>query len=113
MWHTRAVISILFEEVARLRRPDAALPDPREIFAVLAKARRRCLLAVLVDWSAIVLLVLANRDAAAILTLTPTAETVLTLGVLAVAVHSGFRLGQLEKYRAVERAAQDLLERNA
>ena len=28
--------------------------------------------------------------------------------VLAVAVHSGFRLGQLEKYRAVIRAHRDL-----
>ncbi len=62
------------------------------------------------DWLALAALFLLRDRGAAFLPMDPTIETVFTLGVLVVAVHSGFRLGQLEKYRAVSRTYEDLME---
>ena len=38
----------------------------------------------------------------------PTEDSIFAIGLLAIAAHSGFRLGQLEKLNAVERAVDEL-----
>ena len=63
---------------------------------------------VLLDWVAIAVLVLLRDPLTPFLSFGPDEQTVFTVAVLAVAVHSGFRLGQLEKYRAVARACRRL-----
>lgn len=137
MLRRRAVRSLLVEEVAGLRTllPDEARPpddggtadrdrspppsasplaaDRLEEEAAaeveaLAKAERRALGVVVLDWLALAVLFLFRDTAAPFLPFDGSIETVFTLGVLAVAVHSGFRLGQLEKYRAVSRAHEGL-----
>lgn len=133
MLRTRAIRSLLVEEIAGLRLPgsdddrgeapgetiettgdgrETVARDPSEAAAfeaelqreALEKAERRALVAVGVDWLALVVLFLFRDPAAPFLPVGPSIETVFTLGVIAVAVHSGFRLGQLEKIRAARRA---------
>ncbi len=124
MWRTRAILSLLVESVAALR---CEVPQPGDdetdettlrqstesSLNALKRAKRRAALAVTVDWVAIALLFLFRPDGEPFLTLGADPRTVFTAGILAVAVHSGFRLGQLEKYRAVERACRELSEREA
>ncbi len=116
MWRERAVRSILVEDVAGLRpRADAEAGEESDRAATdgraLDKAMRRSVLVVALDWIAIaVLFVLRDLDLR-FLDLGPTEDAVFTLGVLAVAAHSGFRLGQLEKLRAVARACRELAGR--
>lgn len=127
MLRKRAIRSLLVEEVAGLRaatlprgdggEEDAPLPPAETIeetrrvqHEALEQAERRALLVVGLDWLALVALFLLRDPAVPFLPAGPTVETVFTLGVLAVAVHSGFRLGQLEKYRAVRRAWDDLAD---
>jgi hypothetical protein len=122
----RAVRSLLVEEVAGLRPPppedppeapsDApeGLSEEAEVARVeeedeaLRHAERRAMLAVGLDWLALAVLFVLRDTASHFLPFDATVDTVFTLGVLAVAIHSGFRLGQLEKYRAVLRAHEDL-----
>jgi hypothetical protein len=99
MWRTRAVLDMLFEDIGGLAHADEA---------ALAKARRRAVLAVAFDWLAIVLLVVLHSGEAPQLTLEGGEQTLFTLGILAVAVHSGFRLGQLQKLRRIGRLAAEL-----
>lgn len=106
MWRTRAVLSLLHEEIAGL--PRAAPESALEAAEALGRARRRAALVVALDWLAILILVLFGERGAPALTLGPAESTVFTLALLAVAVHSGFRLGQLEKLRAVALAAERL-----
>lgn len=133
MLRKRAIRSLLVEEVAGLRTVTPATGDdseggeperiasPTDPHAVeeahqlqheaLEKAERRALFVVGLDWLALLALFLLRDPAAPFLPMGPTVETVFTLGVIAVAIHSGFRLGQLEKYRAVRRAWDDLTDR--
>lgn len=112
MLRKRAIRSLLVEEIAgqRLPRSDddrgeaSAELEAEDQRQALEKAERRALFAVAVDWLALVVLFLLRDPAAPCLPVGPTVETVFTLGVIAVAVHSGFRLGQLEKIRAARRA---------
>lgn len=114
MWRSRAVRSLLVEEVGGLRihppEPGDAAAEAEEQAAVLRQARRRAALVVAADWTALALLFLF-RDRQLPFFPTTAPEVVFTLGVLLLAVHSGFRLGQLEKYRAVDRAYRELAER--
>ena len=111
MWQTRAVLSLLRDDVAELRRPpDDVVDEPFP--TAIRRAARRAKLAILVDWTAIAALLVASDAGGPALTLGHRVETLLTLGLLAIAVHSGFRLGQLQKYRAVARAGRGLLERD-
>lgn len=118
MWRTNAVISMLVEEVAELQiatvpkvpseeKPSAGRPE----MEALAKAKRRAILVGLVDWIAITILLAFHSKAEPFLPLGASTDTVFTLGVLAVATHSGFRLGQARTYKAVSRVCEDLLER--
>lgn len=97
MWRTRAVRSLLIEDIAGLR--SAADPDV-DPSPELDRARRRGQAIVALEWSALALLFVLREAGREFLPLGPSIDAVFTLGVLAVAIHSGFRLGQLEKYRA-------------
>lgn len=123
MLRKRAIRALLVEEVAGLKLATPAAPEDaaaeeeashrqhREIQdEALERAERRALLVIGLDWLALVALFLFRDPLAPFLPMGPTVETVFTLGVVAVAVHSGFRLGQLEKYRAVRRAWDDLVD---
>jgi hypothetical protein len=63
------------------------------------------------DWLALLVLFALRTPGQAWLPFGPTEESIFTLGILILAVHSGFRLGQLEKLRAVRRTLNDLEER--
>jgi hypothetical protein len=123
----RAIRSLLVEDVAGLRLgspddpPDESPPggsaEPAEALEAarledeeqaLRHAERRALLVVGLDWLALAVLFVLRDTAAPFLPFDPTVDTVFTLGILAVAIHSGFRLGQLEKYRAILRVHHDL-----
>ena len=106
MWRTRAVLSLLYEEIAGLRRGEMETTEERD--EAMRRARRRAAIVVALDWAAIVVLVLLGERSLPALTFGPTPHVVFTLAILAVAVHSGFRLGQLDKLRAVDRAAERL-----
>ena len=98
----------------RDRRPAAheRPRPPKRRAEALRRARRRALIVVALDWAAIVTLALLGERAAPTMTLGATEDTVFTLALLAVAVHSGFRLGQLEMLRAVARASDRLAARD-
>ena len=98
MLRTQAVEALLFEDVARLRPP---ADTEGERLAELSKARVRALAVAIADWLAIAALLLWRDPLAGFLTLGPTEETIFTVAVVAIATHSGFRLGQREKYGAV------------
>lgn len=129
MLRIRAVREMLIDEVASVRvvRPgrgeegageaaagagiagaDTAVERERE---ALAGARRRAVLMIAFDAAAIAVLFALRDPAAPFLPLGPQVETVFTLGVLAVAVHLGLRLGQYLTYRNVARVWEELLER--
>ena len=110
MWRTEAVLSLLHEEVAGLPRDAAETPADRA--EAMRRAQRRALLVIGLDWLAILVLVLFGDRAAQPLGLGPDEHTVFTLAILAVATHAGFRLGQLEKLRAVARAGDRLTRRD-
>lgn len=102
MWRTQAVISMLFEDVGGLESADGE---------ALRRARRRARWVVALDWLAIAALVLLHDGSRPQLTLGGGEQTLFTLGILAVAVHSGFRLAQLHKLAALERLRRELEER--
>lgn len=120
MWRTRAVRSLLVREVAGLRPDLAEDEDGQEVarrqaeadLAAVERARRRAWLVVALDWVAILALVLLAQHEAPLLVLGRSEQAVFTLAILIVAVHSGFRLGQMEKYGAVARACRELAERD-
>jgi len=76
--------------------------------ALLERARKRALGVVALDWLAILVLVFVRARGGNVMTIGPTAESIFALGLLAIAAHSGFRLGQLEKLRTVDRALREL-----
>ena len=105
MLQTHAVRSILFDDVAGVR-PDPQRPN--EPLGALHKARRRALIVAIVDWAAILALFLLRDGPTEFLAAGASEQGLFTLGVLAVATHAGFRLGQMEKYAAVARALEEL-----
>ena len=110
MWRTRAVLSLLHEEIAGLPYDERDTPELRA--ETMQRARRRARIVIALDWLAIAILVLFGERALPMLTFGPTEHTVFTLAILVVAMHSGFRLGQLEKLRAVNRAGDRLAGRD-
>lgn len=112
--------SLLVGEVAGLRPDDAEGEDGQEAarqqaeadLETVERARRRAWLVVALDWAAILILVLLAEHDAPFLVLGRGEQAVFTLAILIVAVHSGFRLGQLEKYGAVARACRELADRD-
>ncbi len=92
-------------DVAGLRAADEAEP-------VLERAARRSGVIAAVDALAILILFVLRRADGPFLALGTAEETLFTAGVVAVAAHAGFRLGQREKYRAVARSLRELAERS-
>ena len=105
MLRIQAIEELLIDDVAHLRRSD---PSGGERHRELVKARQRALLVAVFDWVAIAVLFFLREPLSDFLSLGAGEESVFTLAVLAIAVHSGFRLGQWEKFRAVERAIESL-----
>jgi hypothetical protein len=84
-----------------------------ETLEELRRAERRALRVIALDWAAILILLFFHDRGQTFLPLGGTIDTLFSLGILAVAVHSGFRLGQLEKLKAVGTACRDILQRDA
>lgn len=121
MWRTRAIVTTLIEDVAALPARTYSADDdgavqppisPSRGLELLEKARKRAKLTVAVDWIALFVLFAFRDRSEVFLASGPSVEVVFTLGVLAVAVHSGFRLGQLEKLSAVKLVCEEILERD-
>ena len=121
MWRTRAIVSMLLEDVAALRisrtgaRGEDSVPATEQVplgLELLEGARKRARLVVAFDWIALLLLFIFRDQGRAFLPTGPSVEVLFTLGILAVAVHSGFRLGQLEKLGSVKRVCREILERD-
>lgn len=119
MWRTDAVVSMLVEDVAELRIEDSTEAASEDVEArppeltTLNRARRRALLVGFIDWIAIAVLLAFHSGPDPFLPLGASTDAVFTLGVLAVATHAGFRLGQARTYKATARVCQDLWERQA
>jgi hypothetical protein len=117
MWRTRAVMTMLVEDVAALKTDESHPPggngeadEPVEQ-RTLRRARQRAHFVVALDWLAVTILFLLRDRASQFLTLGPSIETVFTLGILAVAVHSGFRLAQAQTFKSIGRVCDELRER--
>ena len=110
MWRTRAVERMLAEDIAGLPRPDGA-GDDDTARGDLEIALRRAWRAVIVDWVAVAALLTLRFGEAPLVNLGPGVDAVFAIGVLLIATHAGFRLGQLEKLRCVERLLQELEQR--
>ena len=100
MIRLRAVRSLLLEEIAELEPPGAA----GEERATIAKARARAGIVTAIDLIAILILFIFRPQATSFLDLGASEQGLFTLGVLAIAVHAGYRLGQMQKLGAVLRA---------
>lgn len=77
----------------------------------LAPRLRRVTFVVVVVWAAILILVLGQQEAGPVLLLDGSGRSAFTLGLLAVAVFSGYRLGELMLLRRVERVLAGLAPR--
>lgn len=111
MWRKAAIRSMLLEDLCSLRPAAGVERDESTATALdraLQKARRRGVLVVALDWLALAVLFLLRGQDGPWLTLGPTEEAVFTIGVLIVAVHSGFRLAQLQKLRHVSQLIDEL-----
>jgi len=109
MWRTRAVISLLVEDIAGLEMVPADADRPES--ASLDRAIRRARVVIGIDCLALVILFLTHNPVRPFLRWEPAVETIFTLGVLAVAVHAGFRWAELQRYRSVKRVCEDLRDR--
>lgn len=111
----RAVEALLVEEVAGIVLPKAGEEGrPAEEAGLLreelGRAARKALTMVALCWVAILVLLATHEDRSRFLVFEEL-ETVFTLGILLVASYSGYRLGQWEKLRAVNRVVEELEER--
>lgn len=102
MWRTKAILDLLIGDLGGLREGNAE---------DLARARRKATWVVAFDWLAILVLVGLHGRGESQLSLGATEQTLFTVGILAVAVHSGYRLAQVHKLRAIERLVAELEER--
>lgn len=105
MWRKAAIQYMLLDDLCSL---PAGANDDASTSLRLRKARRRARLVVAIDWLALLVLFLLRSRAEPWLELGPTEESIFTIGVLVVAVHSGFRLAQLDKLRRVTRLIEEL-----
>lgn len=115
MWREPAIRSLLLEDICHLPRGDSGPGEhdsAREAGQRLDKARRRAGVIAVVSWIALLVLFALRSSGRTWLPTEAGEETIFTLGVLAVAVYSGFRLGQLEKLTAVSRVLDELRERS-
>ena len=109
-----AVRSLLLEDVCNLPKTEESEAEDPSLAATdrrLLKALKRSALVIAVDWAALLALFLLRGTDRVWLPFGPTEDSIFTLGILVISVHSGFRLGQLEKLRSVSRVLEDLRER--
>ena len=109
VWRTRAIRSFLVEDVAALRPAEETAVEARR---ALQAASRKGRGVAGFDLAALLVLIWVRSATPPVLELGRSAEALFSLGLLAIAVHCGFRLGQLEKYRAVERTLDELERRD-
>ncbi len=115
MFRTRAVRQLLLEEIGGVTAGSsegtagAGEDDPR---ALLERSRRRAIMVVAIDWIAILILVFARARGGQAFGIGPNEDSIFSLGLLAIAVHSGFRLGQIEKLQAVSRTLDEIDDRS-
>jgi len=118
MLRTHAVRQILLEDIAGIphgtsdHRGDPNRPKLDDSATLLERARRRNTLVVVLDWIALLVLVFVRARSAQVLDIGPSEDSIFSLGLLAIAAHSGFRLGRLEKLHAVRRALDGLSKRS-
>ncbi len=96
---------MLLNTVAGVASPNA---DSGLDIDTLQAARRRAGAVAALDWAAILVLFLWRSGGSSFLPTGASPEGLLSLGILAVATHAGFRLGQREKYDAVLKTLQEL-----
>ncbi len=102
MWRTQAIVDLLLGDLGGL---------PRGNTESLARARRKGAWVVAFDWLAILVLVAFQERGESQWPLGAGEQTLLTVGILAVAVHSGYRLAQVHKLRTIERLVAELEKR--
>lgn len=102
MWRTQAILDLLVGDLGGV-----AEGDPES----LARARRKGAWIVAFDWLAILVLIAVQDGGAAPWVLGANEQTLFTVGILAVAVHSGYRLAGVHKLRTIERVVAELEER--
>ena len=118
MLRTHAVRQLLLEDIAGIphstnaRGGDPNGPELDDSGTLLERARRRNTLVVVLDWIALLILVFVRARSAQVLDIGPSEDSIFSLGLLAIAAHSGFRLGRLEKLHAVRRALDGLSKRS-
>lgn len=96
-------IRALLEDAAGLRRDEEGEPLEERLDRAIRRARG----VVALSWSSLVGLVLIRQIDGRVFDFTGE-EAIVSCALLAVAVYSGFRLGQAEKLRAVQRALGEL-----
>jgi len=101
MWRTQAILDLL-GDLAGLSEGD---------LEGLARLRRKASWVVALEWLAIVILVVSYDRAESQLSLGAGEQTLFTVGILAVAVHSGYRLAQVQQLRTIERLASEVEKR--
>lgn len=107
MMRPRAVAALIAEEIAGVHRPRDPEDEWSGMRTALSDAARRALLMVGLSWTGLAVL-LVTRDVSTPFLGLDRHDLVFTIAALIVAVFSGFRLGQWEKYRAAARALDDL-----
>lgn len=104
MIRLHVVHALLFEEIAELAPADAS-GDER---AVITKARLRAAFVAGLSCLAILVLFAFRPSGTPFLVLGASEDGLFTLGVLVIAIHAGYRLGQMQKLGAVLRAWESL-----
>ena len=104
MIRLRIVHSVLLEDIAELTPP----VDSGDERAAIAKARLRAGIVGGLSCLAILVLFAFRSSGRPFLVLGASEDGLFTLGVLVVAIHAGYRLGQMQKLGAVLRAWDSL-----
>lgn len=118
MLRKRAVRSLLVERIAGLRpsetTPDGESPEDSDEEAVdraerdaLDQARRKARAMVVLAFGAVVVLFATRPTAERFLALGATTDSAFSIGILAVAIFAGYRLGTLEKLAAVAKLHEE------
>ena len=102
MWRTQAILDLLLGDLGGLPEGDTE---------ALIRARRKGAWVVAFDWLAILVLVMLHDRGGSQLSLGATEQTLFTIGILAVAVHSGYRLAQVRQLGTIQRLVAELEER--
>jgi len=83
------------------------IPTRSEVRTDLGRARRRAHFVVLLDWAAILILIGARAHGNQTAVPVSGLDLLLGVGMIAIAVHSGLRLGQAQNLSALLRILED------